>query len=341
LAGNGYLIKDQQGQVAITDLSSSGQVDLDNPAARKAYAKIIQDNMLAHKHWGWMGDFGEYVPLFGDSSNVRQHNEYPYKWAALQREVLDNFTQGSEVVFWSRSASLNSPGVSTLFWVGDQLCSFSKNDGLPTAVNAIITGGLSGHSLTHSDTGGYDQITVKPLFDYTRSSEVLRRWVEFSMFCVVLRTHEGTVYLNPANAQVYDDENIHIFANYTRVFASLFGYRKELIADASTAGWPVVRHMWLHFPDDPNVLSLSDQYMFGPDLLVKPVVIGGITEVSVYFPKGEWMNVWSQRNYTSNGQEFVVECPIGQPPVFLFIGDHEFHTSLKPFLLLASTILIH
>merc|ERR1719277_2171420 len=202
-------------------------MDFDNPEAVDFYKKIIHDNMLKRRHKGWMGDFGEYYPLVGDIARGRAHNNYPYQWAKVQRDIVDATPGGDDVVFFSRSASARSPGESKLFWVGDQMMSFSPNDGFPSAIMALITSGLSGHTLTHSDTGGYNAISIPLIMDYSRTPELLHRWTESSVFSAVLRTHEGNI--PKGNSQVYDDDIVKTFANYSKQFKSLYDYRRVLM----------------------------------------------------------------------------------------------------------------
>merc|ERR1712048_288884 len=312
-------------------------MDMDNADAVEWYKKIIHDNMIKRGHMGWMGDFGEYYPIVGDmKQRDADHNDYPYEWAKLQREIIDETPGGEDVVFFSRSASGKSPGVSTLFWMGDQMMSWSPNDGFPSAVMAMITSGLSGHSLTHSDTGGYNSISIPLIMDYRRSPELLHRWTESSVFSAVLRTHEGNI--PKGNSQVYDDDIVKTFSEYSKMFKSLHEYRKELMQEAYKYGWPLVRHMWLHFPDDTRVRNMGDQYMFGGDLLVKPVMTPGAKSIRVYLPKGKWLNVWSQASHTSIGAEYDIDSPLGRPPVFVRSGDHDHSETLRPFLKLACDV---
>jgi len=171
------------------------------------------------------------------------------------------------------------------------------------------------------------------IMDYRRSPELLHRWTESSVFSAVLRTHEGNI--PKGNSQVYDDDIVKTFANYSKQFKSLHDYRKVLMQEAYKKGWPLVRHMWLHFPDDLHVRAMGDQYMFGADLLVKPVMTPGTQSVQVYLPKGHWMNVWSQYTHVSVGGKYDIDSPLGRPPVFLRQGDHVHSEALQPFLKLA------
>ena len=78
--------------------------------------------------------------------------------------------------------------------------------------------------------------------------------------------------------------------------------------------------MMLVFPNDSEVWDLSDQYMIGDSLLVAPVVTEGATSKSVYFPEGEWFNVWTGER-VAGGQRLLVDAPMGSPPVYALGGD--------------------
>jgi alpha-glucosidase len=145
---------------------------------------------------GWMADFGEYLPfdaqLHNGENGANYHNLYPQEWAKINEEAIlearqegitqrvkyrsskinsdsDNevsdsrnasSTDESEVVYFMRSGWLESPGHASLFWLGDQMVSWDKYDGIQTVVVGALSGGLGGHSLTHSDIGGYTMVRM-------------------------------------------------------------------------------------------------------------------------------------------------------------------------------------
>lgn len=129
----------------------------------------------------------------------------------VNREAIEEAGKGSDILFFSRSGYTKSPGISTLFWVGDQLQSWDGYSGFGSAITGIISGGFSGFSLAHSDTGGFDSITVPIAGNSTallaRDAELLLRWAEFRAFTSVFRTHAG---INP-EAALPPDTWVHVW----------------------------------------------------------------------------------------------------------------------------------
>ena len=132
--------------------------------------------MLATGVCGWMCDFGETVPLQAKLASGADphayHSLYPEIWAQLNQDAIQELRHlhgnggvcdPDDVVFFMRSGNGKSPGSTPLFWVGDQTVTWDSHDGLGTVIIAMLTEGLSGYSLTHSDIGGYTAIDFFPL----------------------------------------------------------------------------------------------------------------------------------------------------------------------------------
>lgn len=150
--------------------------------------------------WGWMHDFGEYVSLDSRSYNEKDpiqvnHAKFPQLWAEVVKEAIaeSNVPHADEIVYFMRSGSTHSPASTRLFWMGDQLPTFDQYDGLWSTVIGQLNGGLSGFTLGHSDIGGYTTIYYfNGLYQYTRSKELLKRWIEANTFSdMIMRTHIG------------------------------------------------------------------------------------------------------------------------------------------------------
>lgn len=322
---NGFLVQNQAGQpyLVLNTSFEYGMIDLTNPQAVYWLLSIIEDNVIGAGASGWMADFGESLPydavLSGsDAPAASLHNRWPVGWASINRAMVENYPD-QELIFFSRAGYTNSARFSTLFWAGDQLVSWSAEDGLKSAVTALNTGGLSGLAYNHSDIGGYTTIT-NPLKNYHRSQELLLRWMELNAFTTIFRTHEGNQPEN--NAQFYsDNQTLDAFARWSKIFAALFEYRKTLVAEAAESGLPVVRHPFIHYPSDPHTWKIShQQFMLGPDFMIAPVTEAGADQVTLYLPAGEWVHVWSGKTY-SGGQTVRVAAPIGQPGVFYVKGS--------------------
>ena len=326
-ARNGYLVENTDGEpylVRTTDFSA-GLVDLTNPEARTWIKGVIKDELLGNGASGWMADFGEGLPydaaLFSGADPRSYHNRYAEEWAEVNREAICEAGKDGEVVFFNRSGYSRSPEHSTLFWLGDQLVSWDEHDGIKSAVTGLVSSGLSGYSLEHSDIGGYTAID-NPLLQYHRSRELLMRWTELAAFTPVFRTHEGN--RPEVNHQIYSDqETLRHFSRLARVYAAWRPYRTELVREAAETGLPVVRHPFLHYPGDPEVYGLDYQFMVGSELMVAPVLDPGEDTVEVYLPAGRWVHLWSGMEYGSlaNGLYETVRAPVGEPAVLYRAGS--------------------
>jgi alpha-glucosidase len=300
-------------------------VDLTNPEARTWIKSVIEDNLIGGGASGWMADFGEGLPydadLYSGADPKSYHNRYAEEWAEVNREAIREAGRSGDIVFFNRSGYTRSPRFSTLFWLGDQLVDWDEHDGIKSAVTGLLSSGLSGYSLQHSDIGGYTAID-HPLLKYHRSKELLLRWTELAAFTTVFRTHEGN---RPEdNHQIYsDEETLAHFSRLAQVYAAWKPYRMELVEEASETGLPVVRHPFVHYPDDPEVLGLKYQFMVGSEFMVAPVLDPGKESVEVYLPAGRWVHLWSGRRYGSRdkGVYEMVGSPIGEPAVFYKEGS--------------------
>lgn len=318
-----YLITNTNFQAAMVDLS--------NPAAQDWIKKtVIIDEMINKtRASGWMADFGEALPfngqLFGNADPAVWHNHYTEQWAQLNREAIKDAGREDDILFFNRSGFTRSPGWSTLFWLGDQLQSWDEYDGIKTAVVGMLSGGISGFSLVHSDVGGYVSLKIPVTKECEfpiiyRTNELLQRWMELAAFTCVFRTHEG---FDPKVAAQFDStpENTAHLTRFGNVYKGLATYRKRVVAEAAQKGYPVARHLFLHYPDDHNTYSLRYQYLLGRDLLVTPVLDKGATTVNVYFPVGdEWVDLWSGADAGKPGLWSQMPAPLGKPAVFLRKG---------------------
>lgn len=327
----GYLVRSPRGGPYLLDQGgfTTGLIDLSDPEAREWYAGVIAEQVAGAGVAGWMADFGAMLPydavlggaLDGvlDGGEARLwHNRYPDAWAEVNEEACRRASRPDCVVFF-RAAFSGSPAHAPLFWTGDQLVSWSAEDGLESALRGMLSAGVSGMTLIHTDAGGYTTLNT-PVRDYHRSSELLRRWNEMAIFGVFLRTHEGN--RPKENVQAYDRGEVEFFARMTRMYAALAPYRARVVEEAARTGMPAIRHTWLMYPDSAAA-EADEQFFFGSKLLVAPVLRPDADEVSVHLPAGEWVHVWSGRTYGDAEHATVVRvpAPLGQPAVLYPEGD--------------------
>jgi len=211
----GFLVRNSSGEPYIQRCASRtftfGTIDLANPKAVAWFKEeVLERGMIeGSKASGWMADFGEYLPydsriggrVHGQGYSEEEdpehfHNRFPEEWAKLNAEVVaDRSSSGSngtgtdegEIVFFCRAISTRSPRHATLFWTGDQMVTWDRHDGLHSALLGVLSGGLSGVALTHSDIGGYTMVERCVLggaicMYITRDCELLMRWAEMSAF---------------------------------------------------------------------------------------------------------------------------------------------------------------
>ncbi len=318
----GYLIKNEQGvayPVKNTDFSA-GLLDLSHPEVGPWIKGIIRKEMIETAGFkAWMADYAEALPLdavlhTGEAESW--HNRYPVEWARLNAEAIQE-AGCTDCAFFMRSGYNGSTAYTPLFWEGDQLVTWDKYDGLASSVRGLLSSGLSGIALNHSDAGGYTSVAQPIIGGFTRSPELLKRWLETNMFTAILRTHEGNQ--PELNAQIYsNDDQLRFFDRCARIYATLFDYRKTLFQEAHARGWPVVRHMLLHYPADVQAHKTEDQFMLGSELLIAPVLTPEAQTREVYLPAGKWVHLWSGKTlgHSTQNQRLRIPAPLGYPPVF-------------------------
>lgn len=142
-----------------------------------------------------------------------------------------------------------------------------------------------------------------------REEELLKRRIEWSLFTPVSLIHED---LRP--------ELRPFFARFAKTRQQLMPYLDFCMREAVEKGYPMVRHLYLHYPADPNVLELDEQYLLGPDLLVAPVLRKKQTTVKTYLPEGQWKHFWSGEIY-EGGQWYEAPAPVGEPAAWWRVDE--------------------
>jgi len=310
----GYTIKNQEGGVYHVKTGMkpfTTMVDLSNPEAIDWLKGVVKKHMIDIGLSGWMADFGEYLPVdavlhSGEDPEIF-HNKYPTIWAKTMYEAIKEAGKLGEIVFFNRSGNSYTSKYSTLVWAGDQLVDWSMDDGLASVIPAGISLGICGIGYFHSDTGGYSTF-----FKFKRKPELFKRWMDQSIFTMIIRTHEGNI--PERNIQFDDDEVIDHFALTSKRHNHLKPYLKHLSKEYQEKGIPPIRACYLHYEDDPELHKLKYQYLFGEDLLVAPVIKPEIKNWEIYLPEDDWIHVWSGEKYQKGWH--IIDAPIGQIPAF-------------------------
>ena len=290
-----------------------GVVDFTNPAALDWFAdRVIGREMLDFGLSGWMADFGEYLPvdlrLHDGSDPMLMHNRWPVLWAECNARAVASRGLTGEAVFFMRAGFSGVQAHCPLLWAGDQSVDFTRHDGIGTVLTAALSAGLVGNAYSHSDVGGYTS-----LHGNVRTADLMMRWCELGAFSPVMRSHEGN--RPDDNLQIdSSDALLAQFAAMSKVHAILAPYVRHLSDEAVATGLPVQRPLFLHYFDEA-LFAVQDQYLYGADMLVAPIVEARSTGREVILPGEQpWRHLWSGEDFAP-GTHFV-PSPYGQPPVF-------------------------
>ncbi|GAB3168112.1 glycoside hydrolase family 31 protein [Myceligenerans halotolerans] len=266
-------------------------------------------------------DFDNY--RYHQGSNLQVGNIYPQAFARTFYEGQRAAGQ-DQVVNLLRCAWAGSQRYGALVWSGDI---HSTYEDLRRQITAGIHMGVAGIPWFTTDIGGFhDGDITDPDFH-----DLLIRWFQFGTFCPVMRMHgdrkpyedvvaaDGTPRLRSGASNElwsFGEDAYQILARYVRLREALRPYTRRLMEEAHLDGQPVMRGMFHEFPADPTCWDLSDQYMYGPDLLVAPVVQPHATSRTVYLPAGAWWTDLHTGEKTEGGQWVEVAADIAVIPVF-------------------------
>ena len=296
-----------------------GVVDFTREETRVWFAeRILGREMLDIGISGWMADFGEYLPtdlrLADGSDPMEAHNRWPVLWAQVNAQALASRGRTGDALFFMRAGYSGVQAHCPLLWAGDQSVDFTRHDGIGTVITAALSAGLVGNAYSHSDCGGYTS-----LHGNVRTAELLMRWCELAAFAPVMRSHEG----NRPDANLQFDSTpdlLACFARWSRVHAALAPYVRHLCDEAVASGLPAQRPMFLHYPDDSALWRVQDQFLYGADLLVAPVIEEQAGERDVILPgNAPWRHLWSGEDFTPGTHS--IAAPLGAPPVFYRPGS--------------------
>lgn len=191
-------------------------------------------------------------------------------------------------------------------WSGDVESTWKT---LAAQVANGINVGLCGIPWWGTDTGGF--VPTREL-----TPELYARWFQFSSFCPLFRSHgrawklrlpwgwntgspgplEGAESLGsdwPPEQDLHDAEVESVCRRYLNLRYQLLPYLYSTADQAHRTGMPLMRALWLAFPDDPKAALLEDEYMWGDHFLVAPVLESGAKERALYLPNGEWWDYWT------------------------------------------------
>ena len=247
-------------------------------------------------------DFGEAAPYNGfyhsGKGGIYEHNLYPLRYNKALFEVVERNHPG-EGIIWARSAWAGSQRYA-LHWGGDAA---TNNIGMLGDLRGGLSFGLSGFSFWSHDMGGF--VTASP-------EDIYRRWLPFGFLSSHTRAHGAP----PTEPWLISKSFTDAFRACAEMKYKLMPYVYAQAKDCSERGLPMVRALLVEFPQDPGAWLVEDEYMFGSQMLVAPLMESG-NERTVYLPKGKWIDYQSGKIYEGGYQTIQA----GKIPAVILVRD--------------------
>lgn len=269
---------------------------------------------------GWWPDEGDRLGIEARLTRNRMYWEGPRLDRANERPYALH-----------RNGYAGMQRYASFLWSGDV---YSTWETLKTHVPIAVNTGLTGIPYWGTDIGGF-----VPTKEFT--AELYLRWFQFGAFCTLFRCHGRawklrlpwgwntgetgpTEISNYGGSALPDSSELHnaqvepICRKYLELRYRLLPYLYSAVREATLTGIPVMRSLWLHYPDDPEAVKRGDEYLWGHDILVAPVVEKGASSRRVYLPRGHWFDFWTNERH-DGGRE--IDRPVDLETLPLFIRE--------------------
>lgn len=316
------------------------QFDFTSPATEPILTELVRE-VVATGNDGWMEDFGEGTPPFvtlrDGTTGSAAHNRTPVDYHCTYARIVKKFDR--PLVRLQRSGWTGAAKCADVVWGGDPTTVWGF-DGLRSAATQVLSAGLSGIARWGTDIGGYNSFgrgqAVPPGgVDETLTPELLTRWMELGALVPVMRTkRSGLAVPGYARPQVYDEDHLPDWRRLTELHLQLNRYLRAADDEHRRTGLPIVRHLVLGWPDQPEARRTDDAWMLGDDLLAAPVTAPGARERELWLPPGWWVSWWDAMRFddrtgaydldaapvVAGGVTRRVDAPLGRPPLFLRAG---------------------
>lgn len=311
-ADAGLLARDEAGAPVVLEKwwGRGGLVDMTDPAARawwwSRHRPLVADGVA-----GWWSDLGEpdtfdaRAKYHDGAPHADVHNRFALDWARALDEGSRADRPDERIFQLTRSGYAGIQRHGAALWSNDVMTAFEWLAPQPAAGMNL---GLSGVPYWGTDVGGF----IGPV----ASDELYVRWFQFGAFSPIFRTHGQD---RPTAPFEFGARVERICRRYARLRYRLLPYIYTAAREALDTGMPLMRALACEFPDDPVVADLGAQYLFGPSVMVAPVVQPG-TERNIYLPSGEWVDFWTGDLYTGPTWLRRWPAPLDTLPLFVRRG---------------------
>ncbi|MBQ0023171.1 MAG: alpha-xylosidase [Prevotellaceae bacterium] len=298
LVEKGLYVHNEKGQLPYED----AVLDFTNPATVAWYQEKLE-GLLKLGVGVIKADFGEAAPFdkaiySNGKGGLYEHNLYPVRYNKAAYDIIKK-TNNGEGIIWARSAWAGSQRYP-LHWGGDAA---TTNTGLQGDIRGGLSFGLSGFSFWSNDMGGF--VTKSP-------EKLYRRWLPYGFLTSHSRAHG--VDTEP---WLYNEDFINYYRECAEMKYKLMPYVYAQAKISAANGWPMQRALLLDYPDDPGAWSIEDEYLFGEQMLVAPMLEEGDGR-DVYLPgKFSWIDYQTGTVYAPGWQH--IKC--GKLPIVILVKD--------------------
>ncbi len=323
LAEAGMMVKDSVGGVEPVTIwvGHGGMFDVSNPDTRRWLADRY-DQLTAEGVGGWWGDLGEpeVHPETGHHANgltAREyHNQYGNDWSSIIYDLFKEKYPDTRLMTMMRGGTTGLQRYSVFPWSTDVSRSWG---GLQPQITIMLNSGLSGLGYMSHDVGGF---AVDPETPYI--PELYTRWVQLGIFSPIFRTH-AQQFAEPIR---YPKQEELLKALVKERYRWL-PYNYTLAWENASQGQPLVRSLNYYSQGSNLYDDIDDEYLWGRDVLVAPVLTAGATERQVVFPEGEWVDYANPSKVYSGGDTIQYPAPLEVLPLFVragaFIPTADYH----------------
>ncbi len=290
-------IKDGKGNVPFEDAI----LDFTNPDAIQWYEDKIAD-LLNMGVGAIKVDFGEAAPYWGvydnDQTGFYEHNLYPLRYNKIVGDLTREIT--GDNIIWARSTWAGSQRYP-VHWGGD---AGNSSSAMEATLRGGLSFGLSGFSFWSHDMGGFPVETPEELYS---------RWTPFGMLTSHSRSHGHA----PKEPWLFSDDFLGLYRSAAEMRYRLMPYIYAQAKQSSENGLPMLRALFIEYPNDPGSWLIDDQYLFGSDILVAPLMNDNANSRDLYLPPGNWIDY--QTNEIYSGGWHHIEA--GEIPVIMLVRE--------------------
>jgi alpha-glucosidase len=317
---NGYFVTDKEGQVYENVVWPGPSVfpDFSDERVRKWWGNL-QTILIDNGVRGLWNDMNEPASFRGElpedvqfsdegrgANHKKMHNVYGHLMAKATFDGLLQKDKDRRPFVITRACYSGSQKYATT-WTGDNHSIWAH---LQMAIPQLCNLGISGVTFAGTDVGGFGS-------DCT--PELLSRWVQVGCFSPLFRNH--CCKMNRRQEPwTYNEETLRINRKYIKLRYRLLPYLYDLFWESKDNGMPVMRPLVMHYEQDEKVREINDQFLFGSNILVAPVVNQGQRNRSVYLPEGTWVDYWTKETITG-GVHILREAPLDLCPIYIKAGS--------------------